>query len=104
MPPPKRNRGNDDSCAPDGSAASLLFGDCGPSATDLSAGVVADGFHDFSGLNLPMASGSTAQLLQSQHHEWRTLQMADAVHLQRGVNVKVYRADERWHHGVLENV
>ena len=35
---------------------------------------------------------------------WRSLQMGDAHLLQRGCNVKVYRADERWHTGVLENV
>ena len=97
MPPPKRNGPGDDETT----AAGLLFGDCAAVSGLPPGAVPADGFHDMAGMGIPMNGHLMAQ---QPPQAWRTLRLEDAPQLVRGVNVKVYRADERWHTGVLENV
>ena len=109
MPPVKRNRGPGDDVGDDGSpdaAAGLLFD---TACHDLSAGGLSDSYQDLHSLGMSMCGGDGGGLLGPQMGQasalpWRALQMADAPLLQRGCSVKVYRADERWHNGVLENV
>ena len=113
MPPPKRNRGTHDDGTPadDGSpdaAGGLLF-DAG--CHDLSAGALSDSYQDLHSLGMSMGGGGGdgggllgPGMVQASTLPWRALQMSDAPLLQRGCSVKVYRADERWHNGVLENV
>jgi hypothetical protein len=101
MPPPKRggSRSSEDHGVTEVRHNSIsLYG----SPADLPVHRSAHGecYPDTLGLGGSMGGG---QLLVSTQ-PFRTLQLSDAGLLQRGMNVKVYRADERWHSGVLENV
>ena len=98
MPPPKRIGRIDDH-----GHAVHAHRDLYDAHGDLAAhgGALGDCYADSLGLGGSMGAGGP---VLAAPQSFRTLQMSDAGQLQRGTNVKVYRADERWHEGVLENV
>jgi hypothetical protein len=101
MPPPKRggSRSSEDPVMTDMRPNSGgLY-----SAADLAVlgGTHGECYPDTLGMGGPIGGGG--QLMVSTQ-PFRTLQLSDAGLLQRGMSVKVYRADQRWHSGVLENV
>lgn len=101
LPPPKRARSTDDG----GTSQSMLY-ECRAPASQAQSqepGEPLDScFADGDAMSMPVASSMPAAMVQMQ--PWRTLRMADAHLLRTGCNVQVYRADERWHSGVLEKV
>jgi hypothetical protein len=101
LPPPKRARSTDDG----GASHSMLY-ECRPPASQAQSpepGEPLDScFAEGDAMSMPVASSMPTAMLTMQ--PWRTLRMADAHLLRTGCNVQVYRADERWHSGVLEKV
>lgn len=101
LPPPKRARSTDDG----GTSHSMLY-ECRPPASQAQSpepGEPLDScFADGDAISMPVASSMPAAMVSMQ--PWRTLRQADAHLLRTGCNVQVYRADERWHSGVLEKV
>lgn len=102
LPPPKRARSTDDG----GTSHSMLY-ECRPPASQAQSpepGEPLDScFADGDAMSMPVASSMPAAMVAMQQ-AWRTLRVADAHLLRTGCNVQVYRADERWHSGVLEKV
>jgi hypothetical protein len=102
LPPPKRPRSVEDT----GTPHALLY-DCRPPASQAASPDPGDPldscFAEGDTMNMPVASSVAAPMMQLQQ-PYRSLRMADANLLRTGCNVQVYRADERWHQGVLEKV
>ena len=86
-----------------------------PSSHDLAAAsTLSDSYPDLQALQAHLAADSSgtpnaahvqaAPGLLPGSLPWRTLRREDAGDLRAGCAVKVYRADERWHAGVIEHV
>lgn len=98
MPPPKRLRQNPAHMPDPAAALQALYDYPAARSTPVGNGFGAqyepqDGFQP----------GGAAEACVATK-PWRQLEYTDCHLLQPGMNVKVYRADERWHHGSLEQV